>query len=92
MDLNQLKPFIREKTPVQKRIKQMARSGSTHVVLCKFNLDDFWVSVDGLLRIEQLLGVGQPGHQLCQRVLELTEGQEGGFELVLSDGRRRRNV
>lgn len=62
------------------------------MVLCEFNLDDFWVSVDGLLRIEQLLGVGQPGHQLCQRVLELTEGQEGGFELVLSDGRGRRNV
>lgn len=59
----------------------------THVVLRKFNLNDFWVSIDGLLRIEQLLGVGQPGHQLCQRVLELTQGQEGGFELVLSDGR-----
>lgn len=49
------------------------------MVLCKFNLDDFWVSIDGFLRVKQLLGVGQPGHQLRQRVLELAECQESGF-------------
>lgn len=61
------------------------------MVLRKFNLDDFWVSIDGFLRVEQLLGVGQPGHQLRQRVLELAERQESGFQLMLGkdrDGKR----
>jgi len=49
------------------------------VVLCELDLDDFWVSIDGFLRVEKLLGVGQPGHQLRQRMLELAEGQESSF-------------
>lgn len=49
------------------------------MVLRQFNLNDFWVSVDGFLCVQQFLGVGQPGHQLCQRVLELPECQESGF-------------
>lgn len=49
------------------------------MVLREFNLDDFRVPVDGFLCVEQLLGVGQPGHQLRQRVLELPQCQESGF-------------
>lgn len=60
---------------------------STHVVLCELDLDDFWVAVDGFLGVQQLLGVGQPGHQLCQGVLELAQRQQGGFQLVLGKDR-----
>lgn len=64
LEPNQLKHFMRENcaTGMDQKVTQ---SETTHMVLCKFNLDDFWVSIDGLLCIEQLLGVGQPRHQLC---------------------------
>lgn len=57
------------------------------MVLGKFNLDDFWVPVDGFLSIKQLFSVGQPGHQLRQGVLELAQCQESGFQLVLGKDR-----
>lgn len=49
------------------------------MVFCEFNLDDFRVSVDGFLCVQQLLSVGQPGHQLCQCMLELAKRQESSF-------------
>lgn len=57
------------------------------MVLCKLHLDDFGVSADGFLRIQQLLGVGQPSHQLCQGMLELAQCQESSFQLMLGKER-----
>lgn len=57
------------------------------MVLCQLHLDDFWVPIDRFLGIQQLLSVGQPGHQLCQGVLELAQRQQGGFQFVLGKDR-----
>lgn len=56
-------------------------------MLGEFDLDGFRVSPDRLLLAQQALGVRQPGEELVQGVLELTQRQERPLELVLPRSR-----
>jgi hypothetical protein len=56
-------------------------------MLGELDLDGFQVSSDGFLFAQQALGVRQPGQELVQSMLELTQCQQGPLQLVLPGSR-----
>lgn len=55
----------------------------TYVVLGQFDFDGLGVGADRPLCVQRGVCVAQPGLQLRQGMLELTQGQQGSLQLVL---------
>lgn len=53
------------------------------MVFGQLNFDGLGVGADGPLRVQGGVGVAQPGLQLRESVLELTESQQRRLQLVL---------
>lgn len=53
------------------------------MVLGQLNLDGFGVGAHGPLGVQRGVSVAEPGLQLGESVLELTQGQQGPLQLVL---------
>lgn len=53
------------------------------MVFGQLDLDGLGVGVDGPLRVQGGVGVAEPGLQLREGVLELTQGQQSCLQFVL---------
>lgn len=58
------------------------------MVFRQLDFDGLGVGADGPLRVQSGVGVAQPGLQLRESMLELTESQQRRLQLVL----RRKNI
>ena len=59
-----------------------------HLELGQLNLNDLWVTVDWLQRVQSLVGPLDPDEQLAKSVLELSQSEKGVLQLLLPDHNR----
>lgn len=60
-----------------------AGNNRTYMVFSQLNFDGLGVRADGSLCVQSGVCVGQPGLQLGQGMLELTQSQQGSLQFVL---------
>ena len=68
---------------LRRRTGLRGAGGGAYVVLGELDLDGLGVRVDGPLGVQGGVSVVEPGLQLRQGVLELTQGQQRALQLVL---------
>lgn len=59
------------------------------MVFSQLDFDGLGVRADGALRVQSGVCVGEPGLQLRQGVLELTQSQQGRLQLVLLEEKQK---